>query len=39
MNNHLLINFKLLYKAVFTSDIAQPMHIFLLQLIFIKPSY
>lgn len=39
MNYQLLINFKVLNKAIVTSDIAPPFPIFLLQLIFIKPSY
>lgn len=38
MDSHLLINFQLLYKAIFTSEVAQTMYILLLQLIFIKPS-
>lgn len=28
MNNHPLINFKLPYKAIFTSDAAQPTYFF-----------
>lgn len=39
MNYQLLINFKLLNKAVETSVIAPPIPTSLLQLIFIKPSY
>lgn len=39
MNYQTLINFKLLNKAIVTSDIGPPIPIFLLQLIFIKPSY
>lgn len=39
MNYQLLIYFKLLSKAIVTSDIASPIPALLLQLIFIKPSY
>jgi len=39
MSCQLPINFKLLNKAIVTSDLAPPIPIFLLQQIFIKHSY
>lgn len=39
MNYQLLTIFILLTKATVTSDIAPPIPMLLLQLIFIKPSY